>query len=99
MSRCKGYTDKGKRCRTRICEKKLFCCDSHKPINYTDTIEECPICYATIHETDPNSGYVLRCNHMFHYSCIQEWFKSSTWRRMCPMCRLDVSPPNKKDRY
>jgi hypothetical protein len=95
VNRCNGFNSRGKKCRTRIENNQLFCCEQHKPLNYSEVIDECPICYAKINK-ESNQVYILRCSHMFHYSCIQQWFNKDNTRRMCPMCRQDVSPPEKK---
>lgn len=33
---------------------------------------------------------VLRCGHIYHYGCCDEWFRT-TGRRQCPVCRFEVS--------
>ena len=41
--------------------------------------EECCICRDRIEE-----GIKLNCNHVFHKTCIKEWFKVN---KTCPLCR------------
>ena len=36
---------------------------------------------------DEPLNYVLECNHKFHTSCIEEWFK---YTYNCPYCRKDI---------
>lgn len=46
----------------------------------TDT--ECCMCYEDYH--DDMILYMLPCDHIFHYKCLQQWqLKHAT----CPMCR------------
>lgn len=51
----------------------------------TDNENECSICYNT-YEIGSNVAK-LKCNHNFHSSCIEEWFKTSG---TCPICRNNV---------
>jgi hypothetical protein len=48
-------------------------------------LTECAIC---LEEFQKNDGVAnLPCNHLFHISCVQEWFKNNT---TCPICRDNV---------
>src|SRR5690606_40689934 len=51
-------------------------------LNYTD---KCPICRSSCEE-DPDF-IKIKCNHIFHKSCILQWTKKST---SCPMCRIEL---------
>ena len=42
---------------------------------------KCPIC---IDKVTPDSFYVTRCGHVFHYKCLEEWFQI---KNTCPYCR------------
>ena len=44
--------------------------------------EECCICRDRIEE-----GIKLKCNHVFHKTCIKEWFKVN---KTCPLCRAKL---------
>lgn len=61
--------------------KKLF---SHPLMTILETNEDCCICY----DKSQDSFYKLECNHFFHKSCIDKWFKKNM---SCPMCRNVVS--------
>ena len=53
-------------------------------IKHLENKENCNICLeSSIHET-----VILRCNHMFCYKCISEWFENDL---ICPTCRKDIS--------
>ena len=45
-------------------------------------LTECPICLET-YQTNENVVN-LPCNHIFHVSCIKDWFAEHT---TCPVCR------------
>lgn len=47
--------------------------------------EECIICYEDYKVKD--KVLVLYCNHIYHRSCLKEWFKRSI---KCPLCNLPV---------
>ena len=44
--------------------------------------EECVICLEDLKE----NIVILNCKHIYHYSCIQQWFFKKK-RLSCPMCR------------
>ena len=44
--------------------------------------DTCPICYDEFRQDSP--VIVLECKHVYHFSCINEWFDV---RHDCPMCR------------
>lgn len=46
--------------------------------------EDCGICQ----EPKIHSLQILRCGHVFHVSCIQNWFKADH-KNSCPLCRSD----------
>jgi hypothetical protein len=53
----------------------------------------CPICFLQLKEGEVGGIMEHRpvktvCNHIFGYSCIREWWKSSL---TCPMCREDFN--------
>ena len=48
--------------------------------------EGCVICLERYKKND--KIIVLKCNHIFHDECIEEWFIS---RLSCPLCRLTLS--------
>lgn len=47
--------------------------------------EECSICYNDFHDEECGQ---LKCNHVFHRRCIQEWLDYSS---NCPLCRLNTT--------
>lgn len=48
--------------------------------------EDCLICHTEMNkETEVK---ILKCTHMFHKKCIEDWFKRSP---LCPYCRCDNS--------
>ena len=45
----------------------------------------CSIC---LEDFKINDEYIkLNCNHIFHYDCINKWFKHSN---LCPICRSKI---------
>ena len=46
---------------------------------------ECSICYNDYH--DDKNAVKLKCDHIFHNSCIKTWFENSG---TCPICRSNV---------
>lgn len=46
----------------------------------------CSICFIPF-EPATLVNYLPKCNHVFHQSCITEWFKS---HGTCPICREDI---------
>lgn len=47
---------------------------------------ECVICLSSISKKE--QAYALRCDHIFHKSCMDRWLKSKG--RTCPLCRDDL---------
>lgn len=48
---------------------------------------ECSICLSDCIITNSNKNTYLHCGHVFHTSCISQWFIQAT---TCPLCRKDV---------
>lgn len=46
----------------------------------------CTICQDSINETDV-CRVINHCNHIYHRSCIDQWFERSVY---CPTCRHDI---------
>lgn len=57
----------------------------------SSTIQECSIC---ITDTEPNENnmYCTTCRHLFHFNCINEWFKKNLNNliKPCPLCRTNM---------
>ncbi|XP_076240650.1 uncharacterized protein LOC143183108 isoform X2 [Calliopsis andreniformis] len=47
-----------------------------------DNSKECTICLNAIKQGDQTT--MLRCEHIFHKSCIQQW---AAYEKSCPNCR------------
>lgn len=62
-----------------------------KRFNYDEEVE-CAVCLRKIEDDDETRE--LRCDHLFHISCLDSWF--SHRHTTCPLCRDDLvpSPPN-----
>lgn len=54
------------------------------PEKNLSTTEACPICRETILEELISP---LKCNHIFHTVCIEEWVK---YKPECPVCRASI---------
>jgi len=65
-----------------LCSNISYCLEPTNLIN--DDV--CAICISSMTD-DGESGAIPECGHMFHNSCIREWFKS---RKSCPCCRKRV---------
>lgn len=50
-----------------------------------ELIEDCSICLNSFSNDDNIT--CLPCNHYYHTTCINEWFKRSN---TCPKCRIDL---------
>ena len=46
--------------------------------------EECSICYENISTSE---SVKLKCNHIFHKECMEQWVKKSG---TCPLCRYNI---------
>ena len=46
----------------------------------------CSVCLHDLNFSDQNIS-VLKCGHMFHHDCLQEWIQSS---KTCPDCRRQI---------
>ena len=55
----------------------------------------CSICLECINKSKSNSS-TLKCNHIFHLGCINEWSKVS---KTCPICRAVIIIPGKDIQY
>ena len=49
---------------------------------------DCAICFCEFEETQ--SIRKLRCNHMFHAKCIDQWLMNHT--NKCPLCNHVIGP-------
>ena len=92
-NRCIGINKYNKKCRTITKGDNLFCCDSHKPINY-DIIETgCFICSEKI--TKYYELIYFKCKHAFHKDCYTEWLNFSTYEnKICLICRKEQNTNN-----
>lgn len=61
-------------------------------IKEEDKLDECSICYSDY--LDDLDGCKLKCNHVFHNSCINKWIVNS---KTCPICRYNIFMCNKCD--
>ena len=91
MNRCIGINKKGKKCRYKIKDKnKYFCCEEHKPIN-KDILESG--CFMCCEKVEIKDLWILKCNHAFHYDCLNDWFlkNKDDWNSKleCPICRKE----------
>ena len=90
IKRCIAYTNKNKRCRVKIRNNEMFCCDSHKPLNM-ELIDGCFICYEKIENI--YDLYYFKCKHILHKSCYNEWVnhQDNTYENsICMICRNEV---------
>ncbi|XP_016664872.1 PAX-interacting protein 1-like isoform X3 [Acyrthosiphon pisum] len=56
----------------------------------TVTIFSCSICFEPLGES---TSCFVKCGHVFHLDCIEEWFyRSETQEHSCPNCRIIVEP-------
>lgn len=53
---------------------------------------ECSICISDF--LDGDKIVVLTCNHAYHGSCIEGWFRI---KRVCPLCKIDINIRNIDD--
>lgn len=44
----------------------------------------CAICTCSY---DGDSLYQMKCKHIYHQACLEEWLR---YRRNCPLCRRDM---------
>ena len=51
-------------------------------------VEECPICYAIVHQTTRQLPKLecKTCHNHFHSACLYKWFSSSQ-KSTCPLCQ------------
>lgn len=89
MSRCIGLNKNNKKCRRKIPDGEFFCCESHQPLNKEILTEECFMCSEKV---DTQLLWILKCNHAFHYECLDGWFNKMTQEDKpmeCPICRRE----------
>ena len=53
-----------------------------------DGVEECPICYAIVHQTTRQIPKLecRTCHNKFHAPCLYKWF-STSHKNKCPLCQ------------
>ena len=56
-----------------------------------DGVEECPICYAIVHQTTRQIPKLecKTCHNKFHAPCLYKWFNSSQ-KNTCPLCQQPI---------
>ena len=48
---------------------------------------DCLICFEDL---DSKDKAILSCNHVIHYSCLQQWIKrGKNLKQLCPICNND----------
>jgi hypothetical protein len=45
----------------------------------------CSVCFENYEKED--EVCYLKCQHLFHYNCINEWYK---YKETCPICRINL---------
>lgn len=63
-------------------QQPLACIPQHMLDMFQPEHRNCPICADTIEK----DAYVTKCYHLFHMSCVSEWFKRN---KTCPACRAE----------
>jgi E3 ubiquitin-protein ligase RHA2 len=55
-------------------------------------VKDCAICINKIESNE----YIrkLKCNHLFHKKCVDNWLKKNIENASCPMCRSKVNLKN-----
>lgn len=56
-----------------------------KKVLIEDSNLECSICLNNF--SNDNKGYQIKCEHIFHKDCIEEWMERS---KTCPICRINI---------
>jgi hypothetical protein len=88
-NRCIAINKNNKKCRAKIKNNELFCCESHYPINKELIEEGCFICNEKINNSNEIIYFI--CKHAFHKSCYIEWLEYSTYEKpICLLCRINV---------
>ena len=86
MNRCMAYTCNNTKCRAKLKEGQLFCCQNHEPINREIIEEGCLICMEK--KLYPNDIIYFKCKHAFHKECYIDWLQYSTYdTKICMICR------------
>jgi hypothetical protein len=57
-----------------------------KEVDKKYTSETCSICLENFKEDD--SVYKLKCDHVYHKTCLDTWFKI---KNNCPMCKKNIN--------
>jgi hypothetical protein len=91
------YTEEERTAEPRIYQLKKLCvnCGNQNLSKYVkdtkveNTKEDCCICCSNYEENveNENNAVKLKCNHIFHSSCIKNWLKKSG---TCPICRSNI---------
>ena len=86
MNRCNAFNKNNKKCRCIIKDNKLFCSDSHKPINDEIINDGCFMCMENIVES--KDIIYFKCKHAFHKNCIRN--AGGIRIETCPICRASI---------
>lgn len=87
--RCIAFNKNNKRCRAKLKEGKLFCCEAHYPKNREIFEMGCFICCEDIKKS--SDVYYFKCNHCIHKKCFDEWLNHSNYSSpICMLCRNEV---------
>ena len=70
-----------------LSNKELNNLNNDKYKNNKEKGDKCNICLCNYDNDD--DIIILKCNHMFHKKCIEEWLSNNS--NKCPVCRNEVA--------
>ncbi len=89
INRCIAINKNNKHCRAKVKDNKLFCCQSHMPINDEILTDGCYMCGENINKS--NELLYFNCKHIVHKPCYIEWLEYSTYSTpICLICRDEI---------
>ena len=55
---------------------------------HQNDVKDCVICINKIESNE----YIrkLKCNHLFHKKCVDNWLKKNIDNPSCPLCRIKI---------
>merc|ERR1711982_78806 len=72
------------------CRECAICLDTEQVSEGSGSADTALVTTAADATASATGWLKLPCGHVYHESCLGNWFRQSNHRSTCPLCRIDV---------